>query len=327
MPKNVYNAFFDKDIYEKVCTENKTLLEDYLLELKQNQKSEGTIYQYKRDIMGFFVYAYRKLDNASILTFTKKDFRRYSLYLQDLGLSNARQNRLLSSLRSMLSFAEDEDDYEYDINIAKKVRGLPKQSVREIFYLTDNQILKIRDVLMERKEYQRATLLMLAYDSSGRKNELSQVEKHSFYDSKKSSTNKVIGKRKKVFRLLYFSGTKECVVKWLEQRGEDDINSLWFVNSERPTSNVLYDWTIEMRDILYEIDGANIDFNLHSMRHACLQNLSDGSHYVARELGIDGFPIEKLKLIANHISIETTQSYLKDNSIDELENMFNIKID
>ena len=89
----------------------------------------------------------------------------------------------------------------------------------------------------------------------------------------------------------------------------------------------IYDRFMHMRNILAEIEGKEIDFNVHSMRHSCLQNLSDGTHYICRELGMDGgFPIEKLKLIANHADISTTSHYLKDNSIDELAEMFKIKI-
>jgi len=35
----IYNKFFDKEIYIKVNEDNKYLLEDFLLELKQNKKS------------------------------------------------------------------------------------------------------------------------------------------------------------------------------------------------------------------------------------------------------------------------------------------------
>ena len=328
--KNVYNNFFDLEIWEKVNPENQALLEDYLLELKQNQKSDGTIYQYKRDLMGLMVYIYRKLDNRSILELSKRDFRSYSLYLSiECGLANASHNRRLSSLRSLLSFAEEEDDtYDYDVNAARKVKSLPKHATREIHYLSDEQILMLRDALMKRGECQKATLLMLAYDSAGRKNELSQVEKHCFLDDSKNSTNKVIGKRRKIFRLVYFSGTKECAKKWLSVRGDDEIDSLWAVNGKGIPSSMLYDWFMDMRDLLYEISGDYIEFNVHSMRHACLQNFSDGTHYVLKELGMtEGFPIEKLKLLANHSSIETTSQYLRDNSIDELREMFGITID
>ena len=82
-------------------------------------------------------------------------------------------------------------------------------------------------ILLEKEEYQKATLLSLLYDSGGRKNEVAQVEKHSFLDEKKSCTNIVVGKRGKKFPLLYFSKTKKCAKLWLEQRGNDDVDSLW----------------------------------------------------------------------------------------------------
>ena len=39
MSEIIYNKFFDKEIYIKVNEDNKYLLEDFLLELKQNKKS------------------------------------------------------------------------------------------------------------------------------------------------------------------------------------------------------------------------------------------------------------------------------------------------
>jgi integrase len=156
-------------------------------------------------------WIYSNLENKNILILNKKDFRGYSLYLSEkCGVSSARHNRLLCALRSLLTFAENEDEYEYENNVAKKVKGLGNEPVREIFFLTDEQIMKLKNELIQRKEYQKATLLMLAYDSAGRKHELAQCNKLSFLDASKSNTNKVIGKRRKSFCLVYFSGTKEC---------------------------------------------------------------------------------------------------------------------
>lgn len=331
--ENVYNNFFDKEIYDKVNPDNKSLLDDYMLELKQNKKSNLTIYQYKNDIRIAFIFIYKKLENRNVLELSKKDFRGYSLYLsEECGVSSARHNRLLSALRSLLTFAENEDEYEYENNVAKKVKGLGSEPVREIFFLTDEQIMKLKNELIKRKDYQKATLLMLAYDSAGRKHELAQCNKFSFLDVSKNNTNKVIGKRRKSFCLVYFSGTKECAKLWLEQRGEDNIDSMWVVgngeNKKSADDDNIYNWFMSMRDLLSEIEGKEMNFNVHSLRHSCLQNLSENSHYVCKELGMtNGFPIEKLKLIANHENIDTTQHYLKDTSVDELAQMFNIKID
>jgi len=330
---NIYNNFFDAESYKKVNPENIELIEDYLLELKQNKKSEGTRSQYRNDLRIALLYIYKCLDNRNILELTKRDFRNYSLYLTGTcGVSSARHNRLLSCLRSFLTYCENDDDLDYDNNVARKVRGLEKEPVREIFFLTDEQILKLRDELIRRGDFQKATLLMLAYDSAGRKAELAGVKKESFYDETKNNTNKVIGKRRKVFNLVYFSGTKECAKLWLEQRGQDDVDGLWVVgngeNRHVADKENIYEWFVSMRDILAEMEGKDMDFNPHSIRHSSLENLNKGTHYICRELGMTGgFPIEKLRLVANHSDISTTANYLKDNSVSEIESMFLIKID
>lgn len=330
----VYNRFFDPEIYELVNEQNKIILDDFLMELNQSQKSENTIYQYKRDLKGFFCYIYENLNNEFILNLTKRDFRRYSIYIQSL-VSNARHNRLLSSIRSLLNFAENEEEdfySSYDRNIAEKVKSLPKDRVRDIVFLTDKQVLKLVDKLTELKEFQKATLVSLAYDSCARKNELSQVTKISFMNSELNNTNIVRGKGGKEFPLLYFNLTKRSAKLWLEKRGEDNIDSLWIVGSgdnvHSATNKNLYDWIIFCREILEDLEDDEIPFNLHSFRHSGLENYSRGDHYICREKNDgQGFSLEKLKLLANHESISTTQSYLKDNSIQELEELFDIKID
>ena len=334
MKTQVYNRFFDQEKWNQVNSDNKELLDDFLLELKQSKKSDQTIYQYRRDLMGIFCYIYENLGNIYILELTKKDFRKFSLYLiEDCEVSNARHNRLLSSLRSLLDFAEEnDDDYDYNINMAKKVKTLSKDPVREIIFLSDEQVLSLMNALIKKEEFQKATLLMLAYDSAGRKAELAQVEKHPFYDENKNNTNVVVGKGGKQFPLVYFNLTKKCAKLWLDQRGSDKIDLLWVVDLDgdrRPADkHNLYDWFVVMRNVLSEIEKEKVSFSVHSLRHTSLQNYSDGSHYVCREINQSGgIPIEKLKVLANHSDISTTSGYLKDNSISELENLFGIQIE
>lgn len=313
---------------------NKDLLNDFCLELKQKQRADSTIEAYKHDLKGFFCYIYSNLENKFVLDLSKRDLRKYSIYLiEECCVSNARHNRILSAIRSMLDFAENEDeDYDYDINIAGKVKSLPKDPVKKIVFLSDEQVLKLVDALVEKEEYQKAALLALSYDSAARRGELVQVKKYSFLNKKNNNTNVVVGKGNKRFVLLYFSLTKKCVSLWLKQRGSDDIDSLWVVGSEknrRPASKKnLYDFFIYIRNLLEKIEGGEIKLTPHSLRHSALQNLSDGTHYLCKEKNNnEGYEIEKLKLLANHSSIETTSNYLKDTKIDELESMFGIRIE
>lgn len=326
----VYNRIFNPKEWEQVCKYNKNLLDDWLLELKSKKIKESTIKQYKNDTRILFIYILREHDNKPIWKLKRKEFRNYSLWLStELNLSNDRVNRMLSATRSMLEYASNEEDYEdeIEVNYASKVKGLPKEKVRDIQFLTDEQVEKIYNYLMEKGQYQRALYLSLSYDSGARRNEISQVEKECFLNGDKM-TNMVVGKRGKEFRLLFFSRTKECAKLYLEQRGEDDVKSLWVKKIGDEVSPIsyqtLYTWCVGFADILEELEGEYIPFNPHSFRHTCLENLKRGTHYICRELGKDKFELDELKLLANHSDISTTASYLKDNSEEELLEAFGL---
>lgn len=325
----VYNNFYTQDKWDKVSNINKAIMDDYLQECKQRQMKDSTITQYKNDWRIVMLKIFDMFNNKSILELTKKDWRRISLYFKtECEHSNARVNRLMSATRSMLAYCEDdEEDYDdYNINTAGKVRGLKKEKVRDIIFYTDDEILKMYDYLISENKYQVATIMMLAYDSAGRKNELLQVKKHSFYDSNTNTTNKVIGKRGKEFELVYFSKTKEASKLWLEQRGEDDVDSMFILNTKdgkkEATGEAIYGWFKNIATMIGK-DGGNI----HSFRHSSLENLSQSvhMHYALEECDRnDGLTLEELQLHANHSDSSTTSSYLKDKSSEEKLNMFGL---
>lgn len=312
---------FDKDKYEnKVNKENKMLLNDYILELKSRGRSEKTIYQYASDIKGFYCWLYDEMDNKYILDLKKRAFRQFFLMLNQNGTSSARINRFQSSLRNMLEYAsEDDDEYDYPINAMRSIKGMQGEKVREIVFLTDEQIDIILDRLLKDENYQMALYLSLSYDSAGRRNEVWQVEKEGFLENNK--TNIVNGKRGKKFPLLYFDRTREIAKKYFEFRGEDDISSLWYAGEGKArrarSYESLYSWVLNFREILEEETGEFIEINPHSFRHSSLTNYENGTHHTLKQLGKDHLPIEVLKVLANHESIDTTQSYLP-NKDDEL---------
>jgi integrase/recombinase XerD len=327
----VYNNIFNEEEWKLVNSENKLMIEDFLEEYKQRKIKESTIKQYFNDLRIVMMYIYRKLGNRPITELNKKDFRRFSLYLSDeLSVSNARANRLMSAVRSLLTYIEDDDDYEYDNNIAKKVKGLPKDPVRtneDDFFLSFNQVMRLREELIQRDRLQDAVLLMLSFDSGGRRNEVFQVLKTGILESNR--TNIVIGKRGKKFSLVYLDDTKELIKQYLEQRGEDNIESLWIIGSDNnkkalTSSNVLYDRVVSMSKILSEIEGKQISFFPHSLRHSRIECLLQGEDL--RLLDENGkpkrFPLEQVQKFANHSDPKTTQSYSKDHTDEEVNGMF-----
>jgi integrase/recombinase XerD len=327
----VYNSIFNEEEWELVNDENKLMIEDFIEEYRQRKKKATTISQYFNDLRIVMLYILRKLKNKSILELNKKDFRRFSLYLtEELGVSNARANRLMSAVRSLLTYIEDDDDYpHYEINYAKKVKGLPKEAVRtneDDFFLTFDQIMKLREELIKRDRLQDAVLLMVFFDSGGRRNEVFQVLKYNLLEGNR--TNVVIGKRGKKFSLVYLNDTKELIKQYLEQRGEDDIASLWISGkdeSKKPiTYNAIYDRIVSISKTLSEIEGKKIEFFPHSLRHSRIECLLQGQdlRLLDEKSKPKKFTLEQVQKMVNHSDPKTTQDYAKDHTDEEVDNMF-----
>lgn len=330
----IYNNFYTPELWEQVSKENKRIIDDFLAEYKQRKKSKNTIYSYFQDLRIIMIYVLKEHDNKSILEMSKKDFRGMSLYFtEECGMSPARTNRLKSSINSLLTFCEEDDDYDYEINMAKKVKGIPRERVKDDddnFFFTFEEFIKVRDILVEKGKLQSAVLWSLGFDSAGRRNELLQVTKHGLTTSNK--TNIVVGKRGKKFCLVYLDDTRELIKRYLEERGEDDIDSLWYknLNGEKVpiASDAIYERICSISKILSEVRGEECNIFPHTMRHSRLECLAQGTD--TRLLDENGnpkkFPLEQVQIFAHHSDVSTTQSYLKDHSDDTINQMFGFSI-
>lgn len=329
----VYNKFFDPELWEKVNKDNKAILEDFMAEYRQRKKSKSTIDSYYQDARCIFIYVLKFLDNKCVLDLKKKDFRGMSLYFsEDCNMSPNRVNRLKSTINSILTFCEEDDDYEYDNNIAKKVKGLPKERVRDDdddFFFTFDEFIKVRQMLIDQGRLQDAVLLSLGFDSAGRRNELFQVKKTGLLDGNK--TNIVVGKRGKKFPLVYLNDTKEIIRKYLEQRGDDDIESLWVKGygdnkQELADSNSLYLRMVSISELFSQVRGEHCDIFCHTMRHSRAESLKQGTD--TRLLDENGEPrkytIDQIAKMMHHEGIEVTQSYLMNHDEEEIDAMFNL---
>ena len=319
---------FNKKVYEEASDENKELLDDYMLELEVQGKAEKSRYQYSADIKGFICYLKENKSDKYILDLKRKDFRNFFLVMSRGGTSAARINRFQSSLRNFLEYAVISDDYDYEINEMAHIKGVTKDPVRDIVFLTDNQVNILLDYLVRRKQYQKALYVSLSYDSGGRRNEVLQVQKEGFVEN--HQTNEVIGKRGKHFSLIYFDRTREIAKLWLEKRGEDDVDGLWITHHNGETYPLTYDsfyqWCTTFRKILKKTTGEDIEVSPHSFRHSAFENYTQGNHHALKELGKTELPLDIVQLIAHHSNISTTQSYLQNHDDEKLESALGIKL-
>lgn len=325
LEKPIYNRIYTEEKWEQVNKYNKNLLEDFILEMKSNKKKDGTIKIYKSNIRVVFIYILEELENKPIYKLKKKHFRNFMLWLQEKEMSPARINNIFSALRTMLEYASNEEDYEdeLEINYASKVKGLQKESVRDIIFLTDKEVEIIYNNLMKKEKYAQALFCSIMYDSAARRSEVYQLKRNDIDPKGKISKSYVIGKRGKKYRPIYHDRTREAYKKYIRTR-KDKSNELWIDKEGNPlTKATLYVWVKTWRNIIKKETGEYKKFNPHSFRHSALENYSDGSHYYARQIN-KKFSLEALQLLANHSDISTTQGYLKDKSEDMLLEEFGI---
>ncbi len=324
-----WTKVYTEEKWQRANKENKELLKDYLVELKAQRLKDSTLKQYGDDGRMILCYIQSEMENRSVLEFTRKDFRSIALWLTSVRkVSNARFNRVFSIIHGMMEFAEDDEDYDYQQNEARKIKRLPSEPVRKIYFLTDDQIHKIRRYLLDHKKYRECAYLDISYDSAARISEVNQIKKSDILDMR--YTNAVIGKRGKKFNLLYHKNSLESLSLYLQQRGLDSVDDLWVTmrgKKRTPLKNsALYDWTKKMAHILYLLEGKHLNFSPHSFRHTALQNYRDGTHYMCREMAAPRiFSMEELQALAHHDSMDTTRSYLKSDESSVIERMFGIK--
>lgn len=144
-------------------------------------------------------------------------------------------------------------------------------------------------------------------------------------------TNVVVGKRGKKFQLVYLNDTKELIRKYLEERGDDDIDSLWISMSggeKKPVSSeALYTRILKFASILSEIRGKEANVFPHSFRHSRLNGLVNGEDDRLKDK--DGnnrkYTLNEAMMLAHHDDISTTQQYLKDRTNDVIDDMFGFR--
>ncbi|UYX52397.1 site-specific integrase [Bacillus thuringiensis] len=307
----------DQAIYEKhVSQENKNLVKDFLIEKKAQGKAASTLQQYNWDLRIILFLIHEHFENKNLIKLTRKEIRNLSIIFQEMKMSNARVNGLMSALRSALEFCTDDDDYNYEFNVGSRVRGLPKNPIREITFIAEDQINWLIDELIEQEKYMLSTYLALSYYSAARKNEIHQVQKEGLIEQ--YYTNVVRGKRGKKFRLYYNPRVQKCIRLYINQRGKDAIPDLFvrvYKNGGRKLLNksVFNYWCKIFSKMLYEKEGKKFKINPHCFRHSRLDNLK-----------VQGVPLEKLKSLANHSDISTTESYLKDRSEEDIAEIFGL---
>lgn len=279
--KTKLNDITNPELIAQVNPENIRLKNDFADYMRSIQRSASTISVYMNDLDIAFVWCLKNNNNKFFVDWTKRDIVSFQNWLINVnGNSPARVRRLKATLSSLSNFIESilDDEYPQFRNIVHKIENPINQPVREKTVLTDEQIDKLLNTLVEQGQIEKACMVALAICSGRRKAELVRFKVEYFNDEnlicdgalyKTSEKVKTKGRNHGKYIYLYVLAKrfKPYLDLWIKYRKLNDIDSVWlFPDKNHPekhmSSDTLNSWATTMSNIL------GTDFYWHAMRHA-----------------------------------------------------------
>lgn len=318
-------VLYTSERWENVNATNKELLKLYLRSKVTDRSRPNTLREYGYDLKFFLVWNYVYNNNMSVLEFKKRHFEDFKFFMiNDRECSNARVNRVMCVIRNMMGYAEDDDDEyeEYMRNIAAKVKTLDKKPKKEITFVTEKQVVLLREYLRSIENYKYMFLLDLLYDSGARINEILQVDNTATADR---GFIKVECKGGQMEYILLHDRAKESLKLHMQNLKGSDI---WVSDKGIKIKNTdtLRVWVKNMYLMLKGIDKNTPYFTPHSFRHSMIENMENGTHYLCEQLGRP-FTTEEIAALVHHKSIDMTKSYMKPKEDKLIMNLFGIRLD
>ena len=313
---------YTKDKFEQVNKETRAVIEDYINECKGKGLTKRTIIEYKNLLRHVAILIQEHYENKSILEMSRRDFRSMSIMFQDqLNLSNARINSILSVVCGCLNFIEDDEEIweGYTKNPMRRLKRMPRKLAREKKWLNRSEVRTMITKLLEKDYLQCAVIVSLAYDSGARISELDQVSKKGILTG--NVTNKIVRKgQKKETTLMFHNDTKNLIKKWLEQRGEDNIENLFIYPIAVNDTNKDLKRPITIKSLASRIKSAGKliekDISPHVLRRSRAEGLKKGED---ERLNFRKFSQKEIQIILGHSDLATTEHYLKDDSVEIME--------
>lgn len=290
--KTVYNNICTPEKLAQINPENIQLGNDFLEYLTSIDRAKTTVDSYRADLNVFWVWCLEHNQNKFFVDLTKREIAKFQNWcLNEWKWSPARMRRVKSTLSSLSNYIENMLDDEYDFRpIIRKIENPAAVPVREKTVLTDEQIQKILDTLVEKKRYDAACMFALGVYSGRRKSELPRMkvsyftEENIMYGSLYKTPEKVKtkgrGSRGKLLNVyVLVKPFKPYLDLWLKYREENNITSEWLIPKrdngvwvDEPTPITTMDsWADMFSNIL------GIPVYWHSTRHRFATALSEAN--------------------------------------------------
>lgn len=317
--KTKHNSITSPELLKQVNKKNLQLLDDFLDYLKSVQRSDGTIAQYKSDILIAFVWCLQNNDNKFFVDWTKRNIVAYQNWLLNNNENSpARIRRLKAALSSLSNFIEAviDDEYPNFRNIINKIENPANRPVREKTVWDDSELEDLLIRLVEKGQYEKACFVALGMYGGRRKSEILRFKVSDFDDDKLTcggalyKSAPILTKGNKYLECYTLAKKfRPYLDHWVDYRERSGIKSEWLFPSPSDFSKhrsveSLNGWSNTISKITGKI------YYAHSLRH-----------YFVSALSRAGIPDNVVVQIIGWSSAEMFNIY-NDNSKDDQISMY-----
>lgn len=287
--KTKMNKITSPEKLAAVNQKNLRLKEEFLMYLRSQQCSEGTIRGYNNDLNIMCVFILEELDNKEFRLLTKRDIIRFQNWMISHENSPARIRRVKAAMSSLANYCEDilaDDDPDYDNyrSIVRKIKNPPLKPVREKTIWSYDELEELLAILIERERFDLACFLALGMYSGRRKSELCRfkvtdfTEDHLVADGAlyKSDPIKTKGRGGGKYIPCYTLAKRfqPYLDLWMKARQKAGVKSEWlFPNPLDPTEHIPLSTANSYMNTLDRMTGKAM--YAHSLRHAFTTLLSE----------------------------------------------------
>nr|DAF24396.1 MAG TPA: Integrase [Caudoviricetes sp.] len=322
-----HNNIVSDELLARVNPENIELGKDFLDYLRSIDRAGSTIEAYSYDLNIFWVYLLQYCNNKFFIDLSKREISKYQSHcLTEWKWSPARMRRVKSTLSSLSNYVENmlDDEFEDFRPIIRKIENPTNEKVLEKTVLEDTQLDNLLNILVEKKQYDKACMLSMAMNNGRRKSELPRFkvfyfdDKNIIYGSLYKTPEKIKtkgrGSRGKLLTAYTLSKPfKPYFDLWMNYRKENNIKSEWLfpkkVNGEyidEPISpKTLDSWADTFSNIL------GVDFYWHSLRH-----------YFTTACSRSGLPDNVIQMLIGWSTLDMVNIYKDIEADEEFEKYF-----
>lgn len=227
-------GYTDEEFEEKVCEENKEVIEEFL---GQSHLSKQTLKQYKSAVYIFAKWVVENKKNVPFANLKSRDALKFQNYLIDLGLSTSAIKFKRSVVSSLYNHIEIywNDEYPQVRNIFNKaIPQVGNVRKKEKVPLNAKELAKIEAKLRYDEKWEMLAMFLVLYDTAGRRAEViqlkSEIAEYDYFTNKKGEvqnfylSHKVRGKGKglegKSIKLMIGEKAMKAIRHWLKYRKE-----------------------------------------------------------------------------------------------------------